>query len=394
MKFAEYTTNRMPRPSRFNESAYLQVYGRSPAYEAMVEPFTLCTATMNDNKLGALEERSMPGVVVGYKTVSTNVTCEMLNLATGRINVSADVRIIRDARISRATWREILGEEETDSIEWDKFLPVEGWQEHGVGITMEEGKLTDMVASGEDRKRKFNSVGGVMDTTDERGEKRQRIRGDRKGLRGIMEDTEGEIEGNKGEQKEKGGEQGKRKGETERKERDERYRKREEGKIKRQEVLIWDIQTSYSQQRERRGGEIGEGKRGEWAIGEYQVVMELPEQTISAEDEFHVGRIAETFMAENVLPQKVALGEERYRKAFERAMEEEWKDMTEVLQILGKPVPREKLEPEAQVIGMKWNFELKMDRENWAKARLNARGDEERIEEEEYICFNSEKDHD
>ena len=46
-------------------------------------------------------------------------------------------------------------------------------------------------------------------------------------------------------------------------------------------------------------------------------------------------------------------GEERYRKAFERAMEEEWKDMPEVLQILGKPVPREKLEAEAQVIGMK-----------------------------------------
>ena len=52
---------------------------------------------------------------------------------------------------------------------------------------------------------------------------------------------------------------------------------------------------------------MGEGKRGERAIGEYQVVMELPEQTISAEDEFHVGRIAETFMAENVLPKMVAL---------------------------------------------------------------------------------------
>ena len=98
----------------------------------------------------------MPGVVIGYKTTSTDLTYEMLNLATGRINVSADVRIIRDARISRATWREILGDEETDSIEWDKFLPVEGRKEQGVRITMKEFKLTDVVASGEDRKRKFD----------------------------------------------------------------------------------------------------------------------------------------------------------------------------------------------------------------------------------------------
>jgi hypothetical protein len=123
-------------------------------------------------------------------------------------------------------------------------------------------------------------------------------------------------------------------------------------------------------------------------IGQFTRVA-LPEECGEDRDpegELHWNdKVGEIYLTENVMTSRQALRNAIDRPFFYKAMSCEWRDMRYEIKVLGDPVPIGSIPGDAEILGMKWNMELKPDREGDAryKARLTARGDQESISEDE-----------
>ena len=91
----------------------------------LIPPFTVVTATCNEQHLDSWLPRAIPAVFLAYNQESTDKTYVCLNLETGRVISTGDTKPLHGAKVSREAWHLLLGDTAKEQIAWKKFDPLD-----------------------------------------------------------------------------------------------------------------------------------------------------------------------------------------------------------------------------------------------------------------------------